>query len=201
MDTYKLKITGWELNGSAHNLTDEQVDDLDNYQDEMGIEDLSDIGYDLEDVLEGYDPFDTNMWNISKPLDISGKTWFTVEDSEGNNVLEFTINDIENIEDVDILHEYETPNQGFPIEFDNENILLFMEENKGLVCDFTFLSDTTPVLEDFSYEPGCIETPDGDWDYVNKVFFKTGELEMEYEEQWVRGKSLTVELWTLDDVE
>ena len=199
MAYYKLKISGWELNGSAHSLTNEEKDALIEYQDLMGIDDLSEIGFDLEDVIDGYYPFDTNMWTISKPLDISERTYFDVVDAEGNTVLEFKIDDIENIEDVDIVHEPDTPLRGFGLKGEEENILLFLEENKGLVCDFEFYSDELPKVSDFAYEPNVIETPDGDWDFVNKVFFRGDELNMEFNDQFVNGKALTVELWTLDD--
>lgn len=202
MTNYTLKISGWELNASAHNLSYDEVDDLLDYQEEMGIDDLSEIGTGLEDIIDGYDPFDTNMWVISKPLDISDKTWFTVDDEDGNNILDFSINKIDEVnEDMVLDYEYPTPLQGYPEEDHNENILLFLEENKGLVCNFNFKSDTVPTIDDFTYESNCIETPDGDWDFVNKVFYKGKEIEMEYDEQWVRGKALTVELWTMDDIE
>jgi hypothetical protein len=201
MAIYTMKISGWELNGSAHSLTNEETDHLLDYQEEMGIDDLSEIGQDLEDVIEGYYPFDGNMWNISKPLDISDNTWITIEDEEGNHVLETKLGNIQSIDDVDEFHHFDTPLNAYPMEGSNENILLFLEENKGLVCNFEIVSSEVPTIEDLSYESSCIETPDGDWDFVNKMFFKGAELDMEFDDQWVRGKALTVELWTLEDVE
>lgn len=202
MTNYTLKISGWELNASAHSLTHDEVDHVYDYQEEMGIDDLSEIGTGLEDIIDGYDPFDTNMWVISKPMDISDKTWFTVDDEDGNNILDFAINKIDEVnEDIILDYDYPKPLQGYPEEDHNENILLYLEENKGLVCNFNFKSNTIPTIDDFTYESSCIETPDGDWDFVNKVFYKGKELDMEYDEQWVRGKALTVELWTMDDIE
>ena len=46
-----------------------------------------------------------------------------------------------------------------------------------------------------------IDTPDGDWDFVDKVFFKGTELEIDFDAQWTTGKALTVQLWTLKDVD
>ena len=198
---YTLKVSGWELNGSAHSLTDEQLKQLDEYQDEMGIDDLNEIGFGLEDVIEDYYPFDTNMWVTSKPFDIPDSTYINVENENGITVLEFKLSDIEpHGEDQDPLFEYPTPLQGFPLEDNNENILLFIEENKGLVCGYKFSSNEPPRIKDFTYIQNCIETPDGDMEFIETFCFKNRELEIDFEDQWVRGKALTVELWTLDDV-
>ena len=199
--SYTVKVSGWELNGSAHSLTKEQVKQLKDYQEEMGIEDLNDIGFGLEDVIEDYYPFDTNMWVISKPFDIPNNTYFTVDNENDVTVLEFPLSKIEpRNEDNDPLFEYPESHQGYPMEDNNEDILLFMEENKGLVCEFKFYSNEPPKLEDFTYVPNFVETPDGDWEYIETLYFKNKELEMSYEEQWVRGKALTVELWSLSDL-
>lgn len=201
MSNYILKISGWELDASAHNLTDVQVDTLNDYQEEMGIDDLSKIGAGLEDVIDGYSPYDTNMWKISKPLASSDNTYFYVEDEDGLTVLEFTLSDVQSIDDINETHEFEEVLQGYPEEDNNENILLWLEENKGLVCEFHFSGDETPTVGDFAWEPNCIETPDADWGFVNRVYFKGIELDFDYDEQFVRGKDLTVELWTLKDLE
>lgn len=199
--SYTVKVSGWELNGSAHSLTKEQVKQLKDYQEEMGIEDLNDIGFGLEDVIEDYYPFDTNMWVISKPFEIPNNTYFTVDNENDVTVLEFPLSKIESRnEDNDPLFEYPESHQGYPMEDNNEDILLFMEENKGLVCEFKFYSNEPPKLEDFTYVPNFVETPDGDWEYIETLYFKNKELEMSYEEQWVRGKALTVELWSLSDL-
>lgn len=201
LQTYTVKVSGWELNGSAHSLTKEQVKQLKDYQEEMGIEDLNEIAFGIEDVIEGYYPFDTNMWVISKPFDIPNNTYFTVDNENDVTVLEFPLSKIESrSEEDDPLFEYPDTHQGYPMEDNNEDILLFMEENKGLVCEFKFYSNEPPKLEDFTYVTNFIETPDGDWDYIETLYFKNKELEMTYEEQWVRGKALTVELWSLSDL-
>jgi len=44
---------------------------------------------------------------------------------------------------------------------------------------------------------GTIETPEGDWDFISRVFFKDQELEAEdYLDN--RGKAATVEIYTKD---
>ena len=59
----------------------------------------------------------------------------------------------------------------------------------------------SPPLNTFTFLNRSISFSDGiDWDYMDKLFFKGQELEISYDEQWTRGKALTVELWTLADV-
>mgnify|MGYP003322762047 CR=1 FL=1 len=79
-----------------------------------------------------------------------------------------------------------------------DNILCSFDENKGGIYEFVFDSDTVPTPEDFYYTNGCIETPEGDWDYVDKIFFKGKELEIEdYLDN--SGKAATVEIYMKDD--
>ena len=69
-----------------------------------------------------------------------------------------------------------------------------------MVYGFNFESEEVPTPKDFSYIPSTIGTEEGDWDLIDKVFFKGKELEVDYDFQETRGKALTVQLWTLNDV-
>jgi hypothetical protein len=88
---------------------------------------------------------------------------------------------------------------GYPSEGENENVLLFMEENKGVVYGFNFESEETPTPADFSYIPGTIGTDYGDYDFIDKVFFKGSELEVDHNFQATNGKGVTVQLFTIND--
>ena len=74
-----------------------------------------------------------------------------------------------------------------------------MEENKGMVYGFTFESEEVPAPKDFSYIPGTIGTDYMDYDFVDKVFFKGNELEVDYDFQETNGKGVTVQLFTIND--
>ena len=198
MAKYKLRLHGWELNASAHSLTNEQVEDLKEYQEENGNEDLSEIAWEIETVVEEYEPFNTNMWVIDVPID-NDKLTFILEGEDGEEVTTFKLDDMTDHYEIDEDYDSDSRN-GYPEEGGDENILLFLEENKGIVYGFNLESEEVPTAKDFSYVRGSIDTPDGEWDFVDKVFFKGTELEVDFDFQETRGKALTVQLWTLKDV-
>jgi hypothetical protein len=187
------------LNASGHQLTNEEVEKLKNHMSENGIDDLSSMGFDIEEVLN-YDIFDANMWVMDKPL-WNGTPHFMVfkSDDMENRVLEFEEKEMSDHYEVDENADYGDTFNGFPIEGEEENIILWLEENKGWICDFEFESDEIPTAKDFSMVGGCIETPNGDWDFIDKMYFKGKELQMDFNHQETRGKALTIELWTLEN--
>ncbi len=198
MSKYKLRVHGWELNASAQSLTNDQVENLREYQEENGHDELSEMAWEIETVVDGYEPFSTNMWVIDVPMD-NDRLSFILENENGQEVTTFKLDDM--TDHYEIEEDYDGKNyNGYPEEGGDENILLFLEENKGVVYGFNIESEETPTSKDFSYIRGSIETPDGDWDFVDKVFFKGKELEVDFDFQDTRGKALTVQLWTLDDV-
>jgi len=199
MSKYKVKVIGWELNASAHSLTNDQVEDLKDYQEENGHDDLSEMAWEIETVVQDYEPFSTNMWVIDVAMD-NEKLTFVVEDENGQEITTFSLSDM--TDHYEVVDDYEGRIcNGYPEEGGDENILLFFEENKGIVYGFNLESEEVPTAKDFSYIRGSIDTPDGDWDFVDKVFFKGTELEIDFDFQDTRGKSLTVQLWTLKDVD
>jgi hypothetical protein len=198
MANYQLKIFGWELNASAHSITDQEVEDIKQFQEDNGYDDLSEMAWDLESVVEGYEPFSTNMWVMDKPMD-NDALLFVVTDEDETEICRFELNEM--TDHYEIEDNYESVDyQGYPVEGKEENILLFLEEGKGLVYGFNFESDEVPTPKDFSYIPGTIGTPEQDWDIIDKVFFKGKELEVDYDFQGTVGKALTVEIWTLNDI-
>ena len=197
MVKYQLKVYGWELNASAQSITDQQVQDIQEYQEENGYEDLSEMAWDLETIVEGYEPFNTNMWVIDKPSDNDGLS-FIIADENGENISTFKLDEMTDHYEID--ENYESIDyHGYPSEGENENVLLFMEENKGMVYGFTFESEEVPTPKDFSYIPGTIGTDYMDYDFVDKVFFKGNELEVDYDFQETNGKGVTVQLFTIND--
>ena len=200
MKNYVLVITGWETNASGHKLTNEEVDIIETYKEENGADDLSDVNYELEEILENYYPFDTNMWVIDKPA-VNDRLHFLLFESDNMDkpILEFGYNDLGDHSNYEEDFESKILN-GYPIKDKEENILLWIEENKGWICDFTFESEEEPKPSDFTVKEGFIETPDGDWDFIDEVYLKGEKLDMDYNHQSTDGKGLTVELWTLDDI-
>jgi len=86
----------------------------------------------------------------------------------------------------------------FPNETEPRNVYLSVDENKGGLYYMEFDSEEIPKPEDFTYTTGSIETPNGDWDFIDKIFYKGEELEVV---DWLdnSGKSSTLEIFTHDD--
>jgi hypothetical protein len=125
---------------------------------------------------------------------------FILEDANGKEISTFKLDELTDHYEVDEDYESKSCN-AYPEEDGEENILLYMEEYKGIVYGLSFESDEQPTPKDFSYIPGSIYTPEGDLDFIDKVFFKGKELEVDFDFQDTKGKNLTVQIWTLNDVD
>jgi hypothetical protein len=200
MKNYVLVIAGWETNASGHKLTNEEVDIIEKYKEENGVDDLSDVNYELEEIFENYYPFDTNMWVIDKPA-VNDRLHFLLFESDNMDkpILDFGYDDLSDHSNYEEDVEPKILN-GYPIKDKEENILLWIEENKGWICDFTFESEEEPKSSDFTVKEGFIETPNGDWDFIDEVYFKGEKLDIGYNHQSTDGKGFIVELWTLNDI-
>ena len=198
MSKYKVEFYGWEMEAMGFSLTDEQVDKIELLMRDNDVEELWEVRFDMDDIIDIYEP---NLFHRSAPF-YNGTIWAKVMDEEGNVVLEFEEKDrgdeYENVGDVDELYGYES-HLAIPNYRDDgvKNILLTIDENKGGLFECEFESDTVPTAKDFSFMSGTIDTPEGDWDFISKIFFKDKELEPT---DWLdnRGKAATVEIYTED---
>jgi hypothetical protein len=82
-----------------------------------------------------------------------------------------------------------------------ENILLVYEETKGTMIDFVVETDEVPKPVDFSFNVYSLETPEYELELVDKVFFKGSQLEPVYEQESYTGKGLSVEIFTMEDLD
>lgn len=196
---YKLETYGWQMEACAHSITNEQVAQIEELMSEEGYDELWEARSDIEDKLGIY-IWEPDMFHISKGMDNS-TMYFYVKDEEGNIVLEFEISQTTDIyEAVPNIDDYEIEDYlAFPSEDENiENVLLVVDEYKGGIAEYDFESDDVPTAADFSYQRGSVATPDGDWDFVSKIFFKGQEIEInDYLDN--RGKASTLEIYTFDD--
>ncbi len=120
MAKYQLKVYGWELNASAQSLTDQQVQDIQEYQEENEYEDLSEMAWELETIVEGYEPFNTNMWVLNKPSDNDGLS-FIIADENGEEISTFKLDEMTDHYEID--ENYESIDyHGYPSEGENENV-------------------------------------------------------------------------------
>ena len=81
------------------------------------------------------------------------------------------------------------------------NILLYYQELRGTLVSFTIETDTQPKPTDFALTSRSLETPKYEIELVDKVLYKGQLLKREYQYEDYRGKNLTVELFTMEDVE
>ena len=193
---YKLRHHGWEFSMSAHSLTDEELQTINTLIESGEYEDIQDMGFELEDILKDYYYYEANMFSANSKSTESAH--FVLEDEEGNEILQFDLNDMGDLYEM-LGDDYDKEEyRGFDAvlipDEDHPHILKYLEENKGHMCNYYFESDEVPTAEDFSYISGCIETEDGDWDFVDKVLFKKQILEPNYDDSWTNGKNLEWEI-------
>ena len=204
MAKYILKTYGWEMEAVAHPITDDQVEEIQSIMEDNEYDSLSECRWDLEEqgIIEDFYGGEL-LFHMSAAMD-NGTLSFVVEDEEGNTVLEFDSKQTADIytyfgEDIDPYSEFPTINYvAIPEEVDGaENILALFEENKGGIAQYEFETDEVPVVEDFAYMSGSVDTPDGDWDFVSRIFFKKKELEIQ-DHLDGRGKASTMEIYRAD---
>jgi hypothetical protein len=198
MAKYTLNTYGWSFEAICKTLTHEQVQIIRDKMEEEGFSELHEIRFDLDELLD-LDFWDGEVLHKTEAFD-NGTMHFEIIDEEGNKVLEFGINELgdlyETIEDYDDKYEYRgyevIPEYNVP----PTNLYLSVDENKGGIFKFEFESDTVPTPLDFTYSSGSIDTPDGDYDFVDKIFFKGQPLEIEdYLDN--SGKSSSCVIFTL----
>ena len=198
MTKYKLNCYGWSLEAIGKTLTDEQVKKIEDLMKKAGYEELWEVRHDLDDLLD-IDIWDGDLFHVSKAFD-NGTMYFTVEDDMEKEVLTFDIDETGDL-DEDYYDKNEYVNYDtFPKDkkLQPRNTYLSVDENKGGLYYMEFESDEVPSSKDFTFTTGCIETPNGDWDFIDKIFYKGEELEIV---DWLdnSGKSSTLEIFTHDD--
>lgn len=200
---YTLEMYGWEIEATGHSLTDEQVKSIQGLMETNGVDELWEVRHDIE--IEGIvdDLYNPDLYHTSRALDNNG-LWFSLKDENGEEVLSFEPSDMEDIYEMLGDSADDIPYEGYlaiPGEGKNkniDNILTIIDESKGGIAEFEkFESDEVPTAKDFCLQHGDIGTPDGDWDFISKVFYKGKELEV-YDHLDNRGKASTVEIYRKD---
>lgn len=203
MAKYKLLVNGYGLDGSAHTLTDEEVQTILTFKEKEGYQNLTEMYMDLPEILEDYDHYMTNYWVTTTTI-ASESLHFVLVSENDEVVWDVKLDELDHLmdrfeypEDAD---EHEKEIDAFPHE-GKENILLVYETIKGTMFGFDIESDEEPKPTDFAVNFQTMETPNYEESLVSKMFFKGQEMERNYDEEAYRGKSLTVELFTMDDLD
>jgi hypothetical protein len=170
---YKLKTYGWSAEFIGKKLTNEQVEQIEQLKEEKGYDELSEVRFDLDEL--DIDIYDGDLFHVNKALD-NNTMILVLEDENGNVVLEFNIEDINHISSINEDWDDYISYTAYPTE-EGENIFVTVDENKGGIFEFEIESDEVPTIEDFTYCHGSVDFPDGDWDYIDRIFFKGNEIE------------------------
>jgi hypothetical protein len=197
---YTVEFYGWEMDANGFSLNDTQVQQVRDLMEENDVEELWEIRSEMEDL--GIDLWNEgDLFHISRPF-YNDTFWGQVKDENGNVILEINYKDLGDLydhlgDDDDIDEKYPYENYIAIPEFldGTDNVLLIVDENKGGLFECSFESDTVPTSSDFALMGGSIESPDGDWDFISRVFFKDQELEPE-DYLGNSGKAATVEIYT-----
>ena len=203
MAKYKLLVNGLGIDGSAHSLTDEEVQNILSFKEKKGYQKLNEMYSDLPEILDDYDHYQTNYWVTTTTLDTESLHFVLV--SENDEVVwdaKFDELDklMENFEYPEDAEDHAKEIDAYPHE-GRENILLVYETTKGTMFGLEFESDEEPKPSDFAVTSQSMETPNYEEALISKVFFKGQELERNYDEENYRGKNLTIELFTMDDLD
>jgi hypothetical protein len=196
MKKYKLNSYGWSMEAVGKSLTNEEVLKTEELIKEKGSEFIWEVRFDIDDLFE-MDIWDGDLFHISKAFD-NNTAYFVIEDEDGNEVLNFEIKDFAELDE-----DYYENNEF--LEYDafgnleeNKNVYISIDENKGGMFLMEFESEEIPTEKNFTYTTGSIVTPEGDWDFIDKIFFKGQELEIvDYLDN--SGKASTVKIYTHDD--
>lgn len=203
MAKYKLLVNGFGIDGSAHSLTDEEVQNILSFKEKEGYQKLNEMYSDLPEILDDYDHYQTNYWVTTTTLDTESLHFVLVSEND-EVVWDAKIDELdklmENFEYPEDAEDHAKEIDAYPHE-GRENILLVYETTKGTMFGLEFESDEEPKPSDFAFTSQSMETPNYEEALISKVFFKGQELERNYDEENYRGKNLTIELFTMDDLD
>jgi hypothetical protein len=203
MAKYKLLVNGYGLDGSAHTLNDEEVQTILSFKEKEGYQNLSEMYMDLPEILEDYDHYTTNYWVTTTTI-ATENLHFVLLSENGEVVWDVKLDELDRFMDKfeypENAEDHDKDINGVPYE-GKENILLVYETTKGTMFGFDIESEEEPKATDFAVTIQSMETPKYEEELVSKVFFKGQEMERNYDEENYRGKSLTVELFTMDDLD
>lgn len=200
---YKLEIYGWSVEAMGHSLNDSQVRAILDLMENNGYAELWEVRSVLEEEGIIDDIYSPDLFHESRGL-ANDALLFVVTDENNKEVLKFTSKDMGDFYEVfgdaadDIPYEGYVAIPGHGDSSEVDNIFATFDEGKGGIASYeTFESGALPRSIDFCFQNGDIATPEGDWEFVSKVYFRAEELKVsEYLDY--SGKASTVEIYRKD---
>jgi hypothetical protein len=175
---YELTLEGNEYGASGHNLSIDEFNSLKSIDKNLD---------NISNLIEDYDPWSTNHWNVSKPLN-DEQLNLVLKNEMDSIVWNSKSNEYDDIYDhsekfpeimkYELWDEFEAKGDAVPCD-EQPYILYYQEINRGVIAKFSIESDTIPNPNDFSIVFGSIETEEFEWEYIEKVYYKGKLLEFE----------------------
>lgn len=200
---YSLLMNGDYFQGSAHKLTINEINKLQEFKKENSYKSWNQMFSDLPDILENYDAeVNTNYWILTTGL-ITSKLHFVLLDEDENTIWDSKHTDFSEIWDESSKYSYPEDVEINTKEIDaypNEecpNLLLYNETLRGTIINYIIESDIVPNPKDFAVLSFDLETPNNDFELIDKVFFKGIELEKHFDYENYRSVNLDIDIFTL----
>lgn len=196
MNTYRLKIYGWEFDGACHSISDEEIQDIEDLKIYYDTTDISLITDEISESI-GWNPKNSNQWNLNRPFEWD-QAEFTLLDDNDNEIwtVPYTeIGDVYDLEENFGLNEWEFDNFKSLSNYTfkkTENTLCYFQQNKGTVGSFIIKSDTVPLPTDFGVSTLEISTNKKFINIIEDVFYKSHKLSWDFTSRQVNNKSNTL---------
>jgi len=182
---YTLNVYGWEGEFICKSLSNEQTKIIDDLKDSIGSDDYTEIRWDIEDNVDGFDMYDGDILHMSKPLN-NGTTHFELYDQNDELVLKFGIEETTTTEND---NEYDIKTSS------DSNVYFSVDESKGGIHSYEIESDSKIYPFDFTWTEGLIFLPSGEfWSVIDSLQFRGEELEP-FDHLDNYGKSSTLEIF------
>lgn len=200
MNTYKLLINGWEFNGSAHFITEDDIETIENLQTYYDTEDLSLIVDELSSELK-WNPIQGNIWTLNRPLEWDQAN-FTLVDEEDNEIWSVSYTEIGDVYDLHKKyglgeHKFDNQEDTKLYQFKKDSsTLCYYEQNKGTICSLTINSTDIPLPNDFGVSTIEINTNRKNINIIQDVFHKTDKLKWDFSTRDVQNKSINLFIHT-----
>ena len=203
--------------GSAHILSDDEVNEIIEFKKENDIESLTEMYNELSLIL-GEDNYVhdmlTNYWLNSTSIKDTELNFTLIDEHDevvwgSREILDLELTkwvELVSIEELDIptLSSYNASGKAELDAYPHEkksNILLYFQESKGTLVSFIIESKIMPKQSDFAFTSRSLETPNYELELIDKLFYKGKLLSRQYDYEEYRVKNMSIELFTLKDIE
>lgn len=181
---YTLNVYGWEGEFVGKSISPEETKIIDDLKDSIDG-DYSEIRWDIDTYIEGFDMYDGDLLHVSAPLN-NGTTHFELFNEENEIVLEFDIEDITST-DKDVEYDLKTSSK--------HNVYFSVDESKGGIHSYEIESDSKIYPFDFTWTEGLILLPNSEfWSVISSINFR-GEPMEPFDHLDNYGKSSTLQIF------